>query len=166
VRRHRSFKLVGCWVAGVCSVGLARIRLLTGLYGRLCAIAGLPHAEAVRARRRGLAVEDQQDQCAERDDADQHPPARPVEVMQAAHRDGQRRDVVRNDPQRRDEGRAALPVAERRIEDQGDDPAQEHDQRKHPELGASRPSFEIEVAPHGGDVGIHWRLSPVRVEVA
>lgn len=147
-------------------VGLTPIRLLAGLYGRLRAIAGLPVAETVHTRRRGLAVEDQQDQCAERDDADQHPPARPVEVMQAAHGDSQRRDVVRNDPQRRDERRAVLPVAERRIKDQSDDAADEHDQREHPELCAGRPSLEVEIAAHGVDVGIHWRLSPVRVEVA
>lgn len=130
--------------------------------GRCRPGVGRRTTETVRAGRRSLAIENDQDQRADRDDADQHPPSRPVYIVQAANSDGQRRDVVRDDPEGRDEGWAALAVAKRCVDDQGDDAADEDDKRKHPEIGAGGSGLEVEVPPHGVEVVVHSVVVPVR----
>lgn len=112
-----------------------------------------------------MAIENDQNQRADRNDADQHPPSRPVDIVQTTNGDGQRRDVVRDDPEGRDEGWSALAVAKRRVDDQGDDAADEDDQRKHPELGAGRSGVEVKIAPHGVEVVVHSVVVPVRRSV-
>lgn len=69
---------------------------------------------------------------------------------------------MRDDPEGGDEGWSALAVAKRSIDNQGDDAAEEHDERKHPELGAGGSGLEVEVSPHGVDVGVHSLVVPVR----
>lgn len=118
--------------------------------------------ETVRAGCRSLAIENDQNQRADRDDADQNPPSGPVDIVQTPNGDGQCRNVMRDDPERRDEWRPALEVAERRIEDQGNNAAKEHDKREHPELGAGGSGGEVEISPHGVEVGVHSLVVPVR----